>query len=247
MSTKAVLLAAGRGTRLLPLTENLPKTLLEVRGKPIIEHILDRVVWANVSEIIIAVGHCADKIKKRIGDNYKGTPVKYVNNPKYDVTNSTYSLWLAREVVGDDFLVINADTLFSRNIAKYMIDGDADIALAIDDSMQGELPEEAMKVTIENGLIKDASKQIPPEKTHGDAIGVYRFRGAGVKVLYAELARLVESKVLDQLFTYAVRSLMGGFDVYPISTRGLSWIEVDDHNDLKKAEEVMDSIMSEER
>jgi L-glutamine-phosphate cytidylyltransferase len=244
---KAVILAAGRGTRLLPLTKNLPKTLLELKGKPVLEYILERVTQNKVDEIIIAIGHHGDKIKNHVGDSYKGVPVKYVFNPIYDKTNSTYSLWLAKDVVGDDFIVINSDTFFSRDIIKYLIGFDCEIALAIDDSVTGELPEDAMKVTIVDGLIKDASKQIPPEKTHGDAIGIYKFKGEGVKLLYKELKRLVDENTLNQLFTFAVKALMEEHKVYPVSTRKLSWIEVDDHNDLKNAEKIVDKMLEEEK
>jgi choline kinase len=246
VNTKAVILAAGRGTRLFPLTKDMPKTLLKVTGKPILEYILDRLANIGIAEIIIVVGHFGEKIKRHVGTDYRGIPVRYVFNPIYDKTNSTYSLWLTRDIAGDDFLVINADTLFSRDIIKYLVDSDHEIALSIDDTLIGELPEEAMKVTIVDGLIKDVSKKIVPEKTHGDAIGVYRFKGKGVKVLYDELKRLVDGKILDHLFTFAVRSLMDTFDVYSVSTRGLSWVEVDDPNDLKKAKKIVENMLKEE-
>jgi len=247
MKTKAVILAAGRGTRLLPLTKDIPKTLLKVKGKPILDYILDRLAELEINEIILAVGHFEDKLKKHVGDNHKGIPVKYIFNPIYDQTNSTYSLWLAKDVVGDDFLVINADTICTKDVLKYMIESKHDICMAIDDTLTGELPEEAMKVTIINGLIKDASKQIPAERTHGDAIGIYKFRGKGVEVLYKELNRLVDEKILDQLFTFAVKRLMQSFNVYPVSTKGLAWIEVDDHTDLKNAEKVVEMMLDEEK
>jgi choline kinase len=243
--TKAVLLAAGRGTRLLPLTEAIPKSLLRLKGKPIIEYILDRAVEVGADGIVIVIGHFGDKLKEHVGDNYKGVPVEYIFNPIYDKTNSTYSLWLARDVAGEDFVVINADTICSRNVLKYIFDANHEIALAVDDSLKGALPEEAMKVTIIDGRIRDASKKIPPEKTHGDAIGIYKFKGKGVEELYNELQRVVDENILDQLFTFAVKRLMDRFDVYPVSTEGLAWIEIDDHKDFKDAEEVV-ARMSEE-
>lgn len=247
MDSKAVVLAAGRGTRLLPITENMPKTLIKVQGTTLLEHILDRVVDAGLKEIVIVIGHCGNSIKNAIGEVYRGTPVTYIENPIYDQTNSTYSLWLAKEAVGDDFVVINADTVFNKNIIKYLVNSDYNIALAIDYSLTGELPEDNMKVTIVDGLIKDASKKIPPELTHGDAIGMYRFKGEGVEVLYKALDKLVEDNILDQLFTYAVKGIMADYDVHPVSTNGLAWIEIDDHKDLKDAEKVVSEILDQEK
>lgn len=245
--TQAILLAAGRGTRLFPATKAMPKTLLKVKGKPIIEYTLDRLADFKIKEIIIVIGHFGNKIKNHVGDSYKGVPVKYIFNPIYDKTNSIYSLWLTKDIVEEDIIVINADTLFNRDVLKYFAQSDCEIGLAIDDTLTGVIAEEAMKVTIVDGLIKDASKQIPPEKSHGDAIGLYRFQGKGVEILYKELERLVNGKVLDQLFTFAVKALMDNFDVYPISIRGSSWIEVDDYNDLEKAEKIIEKILEEEK
>jgi pyruvate,water dikinase len=247
METKAVLLAAGQGTRLLPLTNEIPKSLIKIKERSIIEYIIDRLVDIGIKEIIIATGHCGHKLKDKIGDNYRGVPVTYVDNPIYDKTNSTYSLWLAKDFVGDDFIVINADTICTKDVLKDIAESDYEIALAVDDTLTGELPEDAMKVTIVNGLIKNASKQIPVEKTHGDAIGIYKFKGRGVIELYNELERVINEKILDQLFTFAVRRLMDRIDVYPVSTKGLPWIEIDDHEDLKNAEEVVEKILEEEK
>lgn len=247
IKTKAILLAAGQGTRLLPLTNEIPKCLIKLKEKSVIEHILDRLVDIGINEIIIVIGYFGDKLKSHLGDNYKGVPIKYIDNPIYHKTNSTYSLWLAKDVVGDDFIVINADTLCTKDILKFMIESDHEIALAIDDTLIGELPDDAMKVTIENGLIKNASKQIPADKTHGDAIGIYKFKGNGVRELYDELEKVINENILDQLFTFAVRRIMERSNVYPVSTKGLPWIEIDDHNDLKNARSVIEDIFEEEK
>jgi choline kinase len=246
MQTKAVLLAAGRGTRLLPLSADTPKTLLPVGGKAILDYILERVAAAGIPEAVIATGHRADRLMAHVGSLRPGLSVRYVHNPVYDRTNSTYSLWLAREEAGDDFVVINADTLFSRDILRFLVRSDHEIALAVDDTIAGALPEEAMKVTVVDGRITDASKTIPPERAHGDAIGLYRFRAGGARLLWDELGRLVAANVLDQLFTYAVKRLMPVAAVYPVSTRGLAWIEVDDVNDLRRAEGVVARMLAEE-
>jgi len=246
LKTKAVILAGGRGTRLFPITRDLPKTLIHIHGKPIIEYILDRVVEIGIKEIIVVIGHYGGKIKKLVGDVYKGSSIKYIINPIYEQTNSTYSLWLTKEVVGEDLLVINADTIFNRGILKYLVESNYEVALSIDDTISGSLPEDSMKVTIIDGLIRNASKKIPPERTHGDAIGIYRFKGEGVKYLFNELDLLIEKNILDQLFTFAVKAIMAKKNVYPVSTNGLSWIEIDDQNDLKEAHLVVKNILDEE-
>ena len=244
---QAVILAAGQGSRLLPLTKELPKTLLKVNGCSILDYILNRVFDVGITDVIIVHGFRGEKIIRHVDEKYPDASVTYIFNPIFEKTNSTYSLWLTKDVIGKDIVVINADTLFGRGILEYLVDSDHDISLSIDDTMVGELPADNMKVTIVNGLLRDASKLIPPEKTHGDAIGIYRFKNRGIEILFSKLKELVDEDVLDQLFTFAVRSIMQKVDVHPVSTGGLSWIEIDDDNDLAKAAGVIEKILQEEK
>jgi len=243
---QAIILAAGQGTRLSPLTDNMPKTLLQVNGERLLDIIMERILAVGITDIIIATGHAADEIKTHIATVYPDADVKFVDNPIYHETNSTYSLWLTKDIVADDFITINADTIFNQGILAAMLEADYDICMSIDDTMTGPLPEDNMKVTIVDGLIRDASKVIPPELTHGDALGIYRFRGPGVAALFAKLDELVDTGVVDQLFTFAVKSIMQHTDVYPVSAHGLSWIEIDDHKDLADAAPVVEAIHDEE-
>lgn len=243
---QAIILAAGQGTRLAPLTDHTPKTLLKVNNERLIDIIIERVLAVGVTEIIIATGHASVVLKAHITETYPGVDIKFVDNPIYLETNSTYSLWLTKELIGEDIVTINADTIFNRGILQAMIDADHEISMSIDDTMVGELPEDNMKVTIIDGLIRDASKVIPPELTHGDALGIYRFKGAGIKALFGKLDELVATGVVDQLFTFAVKSIMQSTAVYPVSAHGLAWIEIDDHKDLADAEPVVRAIHDEE-
>jgi len=243
VSTKAVILAAGRGTRLLPLTKHTCKALLLLNNKPIIEYALDTLSDCGIEQAVIVVGHCGDEFKKRLGNKYKNVAIEYIYNPIYEKTNSTYSLWLAKDSVKNDIIVINADTICPRIVMEEMLKTSHSIAMAVDETLTGELSEDAMKVTIVDGLIKNASKKIPPKDTHGDAIGIYRFQNDGVVVLYEELKKVVEENILDQLFTFAVQRIMDKNNVRPVNTRGLLWIEIDDHKDLKNAEKIVKDIL----
>ena len=123
MIPKAIILAAGQGSRLSPLTDEAPKSLLKVNNKPIIEYIIERIASFELSEIIILKNpnHSYNlTLDWFLGSNYHGIPIKYIDNPIFYKTNSTYSLWLAKEFAGNHFFVINADTIFSRNIFHHI-------------------------------------------------------------------------------------------------------------------------------
>ena len=241
--TQIVILAAGQGKRLLPLTKALPKTMLKVGDIPIIGHILSSINLNLINEILIAVGHNKEVVMNYLKNDFKGIAIKYVDNPKHAETNSLYSLWLARNFLKEKIAIINADTLFHKKILENLINSRYEAALAIDDTIPIPLPDEAMKATIENKKIVDVSKTILPEKTNGDAIGIYKFSGKSLKVLINELDNLVSNSVTKQLFTHAVKNILNKVDIFSVSTEGRSWIEIDDQNDLNTAETLIKKII----
>lgn len=241
--TQIVILAAGQGKRLLPLTKVLPKTMLKVGDIPIIGHILSSINLNLINEILVVVGHNKEVVMNYLKNDFKGIAIKYVDNPKHVETNSLYSLWLARNFLKEKIAIINADTLFHKKILENLINSRYEAALAIDDTIPIPLPDEAMKVTIKNKKIIDVSKTILPEKTNGDAIGVYKFSGKSLKVLINELDNLVSNSVTKQLFTYAVRNILNKVDIFSVSTEGRVWIEIDDQNDLSMAQSLIKKIL----
>lgn len=240
--TQIIILAAGQGKRLLPLTKVLPKTMLKVGNTPIIDHILNSINLNLINEILIVVGHNKEVVMNHLKNDFKGMPIKYVDNPKHAETNSLYSLWLARKFFKEKIVIINADTLFHKKILENLINSKYSAALAIDDTISVPLPDEAMKVTIENKKIVDVSKTILAEKTNGDAIGIYKFSEESLKVLIDELDHLVSKSVTKQLFTYAVTNILNKTDIYSVSTEGRAWIEIDDQNDLNMAQNLIKKI-----
>jgi len=240
--TQIIILAAGQGKRLLPLTKNLPKTMLKVGGIPIIHHIFNSINLKSINEILIVVGHSKDVVMNYLKNDYKGIPIKYLFNPKHNETNSLYSLWLAKKILKEKIAIINADTIFHKKILENLLNSEYEAALAIDDTISSPLPEEAMKATIIKNKIVDVSKTIPSEKTNGDAIGIYKFSGESLKILINELDRLISSSATKQLFTYAVRNILNKTDIFSVSTEGKAWIEVDDQNDLDAAQNLIKKI-----
>ena len=243
--TQIVILAAGQGKRLLPLTKSLPKTMIKVGDLPIINHITNSLNLKLVNEILIIVGHNKEVVMNYLKDDYKGIPIKYLDNPKHSETNSLYSLWLAKKILKEKIAIINADTIFHKKILENLLNSEYEAALAIDDTISTPLPDEAMKATIVNNKIVDVSKTILSEKTNGDAIGIYKFSGKSLKILINELDLLISSEATKQLFTYAVRNILDKTDIFSVSTEGRAWIEIDDKNDLNEAQRLIKKILQE--
>src|SRR4051812_12226878 len=114
---KAVILAAGIASRLRPLTDNTPKCLLKVGDKSILELTIDNIIENDINEVIIVTGYLEQQIKDFVSSNYPQVNVQYIYNNVYDSTNNIYSLWLAKDsVLGEEMLLMDSDIVFDKEI-----------------------------------------------------------------------------------------------------------------------------------
>jgi choline kinase len=119
---QAVILAAGQGTRLRPLTDDRPKCLVEVQGKSLLRYQLEALSEVGMRECVIVVGHRAAQVRGAIGPRFAGMTVNYVENELFDSTNNIYSLWLARHEIREDMLLLEADVLFEPDLLTDLIE-----------------------------------------------------------------------------------------------------------------------------
>lgn len=116
---QAIILAAGRGSRLRPLTDKIPKSLVEINGKSFLVNGLDALSKHDeIEEVIIVLGYKKEMIKDRIGEEHKGLKITYVENDDWDETNNIYSLWMAMDYVKDDFILMEGDIFFDHDILE---------------------------------------------------------------------------------------------------------------------------------
>ncbi len=114
---QAIILAAGRGKRLRPLTDVKPKSLVEIKGRSFIENALDALSKHNeVKEVIIVLGYKKEIIRESIGYEYDGMKITYVENDDWDTTNNIYSLWMAIDYIKEDFILMEGDIFFEHSI-----------------------------------------------------------------------------------------------------------------------------------
>ena len=110
----ALLLAAGLGSRLGPLTEALPKCLVSVGGVPILERLVRALDAHGFERLLIVTGYRAETIRDYLGEHFGGIAIEYLLSPLFATTNNLYSLWLARQLIDEPFLLVESDVVFDE-------------------------------------------------------------------------------------------------------------------------------------
>lgn len=188
---KAVILAAGIGSRLRPITDEKPKTLVNVNNKPMLGYILDALSWVYIKEVVICVGYKASHIINYCKSKYPQFKFYFIENKEYDTTNNMYSLYLAKKQLDDDIVLMNADLIFDKDIVKGLLKSKGS-RVAVD---KGIYIEESMKITVNNsGIISGISKKINKEDAYGSSIDVYKIEKDSLDVVVDEMKRIIEDE-----------------------------------------------------
>lgn len=224
---QAVILAAGKGSRLNGLLNGRPKCMLDFGGRPLIELQIECLRAAGVKRIALVVGHGADYVRRALPNR----DLTFITNELYAETNSLYSLWLARDWVDSAFLMINSDVLAHPAIFRRLLDCEGS-ALAYDSSSGAE--DEHMKIVLRDGCIARISKSLDAP-ADGENVGIVRYAAELAPDVFAEAGRLLEREgqrhwapaVVDAV---ASRTRFGVIDV-----ADLPWAEIDFPEDYEFA------------
>ena len=170
---KAIILAAGKGERLMPLTSDKPKSLLELKnGITLLESQLINIYKSGIKKVIVVTGYQTEKIESKVefySDKYN-IDIKIIYNPFFDISNNLISLWQARHEMASDFIIINGDDIFKESVLSGLIKYDKNeiITMVIDRKKKYDLDD--MKLIIKNEKILRVSKNIPLDEANGESI-----------------------------------------------------------------------------
>ncbi|MFB3902049.1 MAG: NTP transferase domain-containing protein [Acidobacteriota bacterium] len=232
---KAVILAAGRGTRIETVTHGMPKCLLDFGGRTILDCQIEGLLAAGVSEIGIVIGHNGYQIVDHLARTFSNCfdSFRFIHNPLFATTNNIYSLWLAGDWIGlDSFLCLNADVLCHPAVLLPAVSGKAPVSMIVDPQWR----DETMKVVIRNQSVVQMSKSISRAEYSATYIGITAFSRQVTPLLFHEIGRMLGEGQVDQFFNAAVQRLVDrGLHVGFVRTRGLPWAEIDDPADLQFA------------
>lgn len=214
---KAVIPAAGKGTRLRPLTDDTPKALVEVAGKRILSHCFDRLQTVDVSEFVVVVGYRKEQIMEHYGDAYEDTPITYVH--QRDQLGLGHAVLQADPHVDSDFILLNGDNIFHADLTPALErqrSSDVDAVIPVEEVTRDQASQTGVIVTNDHGEVVDLVEKppsppstlvnagcyvLPPEAFHALALvqpsgrGEYELTDAIDLMVKAELA--IETMPLD--------------------------------------------------
>jgi choline kinase len=237
-----MVLAAGAGRRLGPLTEDLPKTLLQIDGeRSILDLAIANLKEVGINDVVVVTGFAAERVDERKPglENRYGVKLELVFNDKAEIWNNAYSLWCARELFSEGVLLVNGDTVHPASVEQRLLESrGTDIVIAIDDDLD-RLNDESMKVQLsEEGFLRRITKQMPVAEGRGEYIGLTLIEpDAAVPLAQALQATWERDPQLyyeDGFQEFVDRG--GVVATAPIGK--VDWVEVDDDADLGKAREL---------
>ena len=230
---KAIILAAGKGPRMLPLTKDMPKCMLKIGNKSILEIQLESLQKAGIKkeEVIVITGYLSNKIEtfcKELG-------IKSLFNPFYDVSGMALTLWMAKEELKEEFMFLYGDVLFGPEIINSLLMNEGEICLAV---KKNDVRAEAEKVEEEGGIIKELSKKEVSEK-NGEFIGIAKFSSIAASKLIEELDSIAKTNLLTSFIKVVNNLIQKGNVINACNIGNARFVDIDFPRDLEKAQEFL--------
>jgi L-glutamine-phosphate cytidylyltransferase len=243
MIEHAILLSAGQGSRMLPLTAERPKCLIDFSGKSLIAWQIEMLARGGVKRIDVVTGFKTDMVDAhlaQIADPRVTITTQF--NPFYQVADNLGSCWIARQAMEGDFLILNGDTLVSEDIVRKVQEGNGwPIAVTVD--VKDAYDSDDMKVNRSpDGRLNRIGKTLTAAESNAESIGFLAFRGEGAALFREAVRRAMRTpEGVQHWYLKVIDSLAPTGKVGTLSIEGLGWGEVDFLNDIEAATKLTDS------
>ncbi|MFT5729564.1 MAG: choline kinase [Desulforhopalus sp.] len=230
----ALLLAAGTGSRLAPLTDSTPKCLVKVNGISILERLIASLHEHNFNRLIVVLGHQGESIRDYLGSRKKGMDITYITSPLYKTTNNIYSLWLAREVIEEPFLLVESDLVFDTEMLTDLLHPDRIAVAKIEPWMNGTT------VTLNEHMEIDAfhSATLSPDEEFFKTVNIYSLSLSSWRLVRQRLEQYISSNKVSGYYETVFADMVkdGCLSFTPVFFDNSSWYEIDTIGDLRAAE-----------
>ncbi len=224
---KAVILAAGKGTRLREMTAKAPKCLVSVKGRPILDYQLAPLKAAGIQDILVVTGYCSDQVEAYAQGQYRT-----IKNEDFETTNSIYSLWLAKDEVGEsDFILFNGDVLADEQLVLDLINCSAPCAALIDD--QKDFVDGEMNVVVRDEKISEFSKKVKAADADGESVQITKFGKREASLLFGRIEQVISAGETHHFPAFAYDAIFQKSEMKPVYVKSHWYYEIDTREDYE--------------
>ena len=241
MIEHAILLSAGQGSRMLPLTAERPKCLIDFSGRSLLEWQVEMLARGGVKHIDVVTGFMTDMVDEvvaRIDDPRVTISTRF--NPFFKVADNLGSCWIVREQMQGDFLILNGDTLVSEQLVR-TVQQDHDWPIAVTVDVKPAYDSDDMKVEREGDKLVHIGKTLTAQQSNAESIGFLAFRGEGVELFRETVRKAMRTpEGVQHWYLKVIDSIAPTGKVGTVSIEGQEWAEVDFLNDIEIATALTD-------
>lgn len=236
---KALILNSGIGERLRPFTDDKPKALIKVGDKPLLGHQLENLIRCDIRDIIITTGPFEDEIKRYVSQKYPDINVSYVNNPKYNVTNYIYSLWLTKRLIDNDIVLLHGDLLFDKELLDKLINEKYENCVLVNRKI--EPPEKDFKAVIVNDRVIKIGVEFIGKNAFA-CLPLYKFSKADFLFWLNECEQYIEKGEVNIYAENVFNDISDELLLHPLYFNEELCIEIDTKEELEMAGRIIKEI-----
>ena len=232
--TTALLLAAGTGSRLQPLTQHAPKCLTEVNGTTILDRLFKSLREHGFKRVVVVVGYLDLSIREAL-PSVDGLEIEFILSTKYRTTNNIYSLWMARQAIQEPFLLIESDLIFDTELLKGMLVPDRIAVSQVLAWMNGTTVTLDSEYQVTHILIGD---EVLPDALTYKTVNMYSFSSASWQVISSRLDKYISAGRVGEYYEVVFADLVteGSLHLKAEFFSKARWYEIDTLEDLRAAE-----------
>jgi choline kinase len=237
---QAIILAAGLAKRLRPLTDTTPKCLLDVAGRNLLHRTMDNVISNGIKDFVFVTGYRENMIKDYLSANFPNVKIDILTNTDYSNNNNSYSLWMTKELIKDDFILLDSDILFNAGIITKLLADTNENAAAV--NLKVKPDEEQIKVTLDNNnRILRMAKDVPLNEARGESIGIEKFSKSFGREIFDILDRkIINENNVNEFYEKTFEEIIARNDarnsIYCVDVSDYECMEIDTVEDYYKAQ-----------
>lgn len=233
---EVLICAAGQSKRMGDLTKKIPKPLLPLGKKSILENLIESITInkKEVECITILIGYLGDRIKEKIGDEFNGVKINYIQNELYSQTNNMYSLYLAKDKINDDISFVSGDVFITKKLCnEFLFESEPNSILTDINTNLFDL-EDPVKVSIKNSSITAIDKKLYLNQVNGVAVGMYKLSRQVSREFFQIAEDLIKKGNLNYGYIEPIKILIEKYRFTPFYTNGGIWGDIDTKEEYEK-------------